>query len=398
MGAQASFSSFFVPAQDGLADLLCSAAALTVGLAAYYLKLARAGYLQIEDTSPQGLRDYIVADERKWLRPTSETLQVVNPEALWNGVPWPGGNCEAQASQGLVVARQQDAETSAAVCALPSFSLSISHSASVSHSVSSISSSDSGTASASVSDSEESGSLSREVTITASPPTTFETSLSEITDFPDLTGTVVTSPSGSTCLSTMTYSTCQYPGGRGPVCVDATECATWAPKSTSSAEPEPTGEPLKVGKRECYERGHFGSIGDIDKGRQQASARHFCNNEIRSDVFSEGDEDEWYGEVVDRFFARPGVYVYELYWADDCVLQGEKQEVNIKQPIPDNEDVTCYSLLVGNYRHCKFALGMPFTAFMGLLAKLTSGSGDNGGIGGYVQVGCLVYQFGSESW
>ncbi|KAI0835867.1 peptidase S8/S53 domain-containing protein [Hypoxylon sp. FL0890] len=62
------------------------AAAITVGLAAYFLRLAQIGRLEI-NTSPLGLKNFILSDDLKWSR-CSHTNGRELP-AIWNGVKLP---------------------------------------------------------------------------------------------------------------------------------------------------------------------------------------------------------------------------------------------------------------------------------------------------------------------
>ncbi|KAI1407637.1 peptidase S8/S53 domain-containing protein [Hypoxylon sp. FL1857] len=61
------------------------AAAITVGLAAYFLRLAQIGRLKI-DMSPLGLKNYILSDNLKWSRKDHFGREL---PAIWNGVELP---------------------------------------------------------------------------------------------------------------------------------------------------------------------------------------------------------------------------------------------------------------------------------------------------------------------
>ncbi|OTA53054.1 hypothetical protein K449DRAFT_402198 [Hypoxylon sp. EC38] len=61
------------------------AAAITVGLAAYFLRLAQIGHLKI-DKSPLGLKNYIISNGLKWSRADHKGREL---PAIWNGVRLP---------------------------------------------------------------------------------------------------------------------------------------------------------------------------------------------------------------------------------------------------------------------------------------------------------------------
>ncbi|TVY79576.1 hypothetical protein Focb16_v009505 [Fusarium oxysporum f. sp. cubense] len=62
------------------------------------------------------------------------------------------------------------------------------------------------------------------------------------------------------------------------------------------------------------------------------------------------------------------VYEYKVNWAQDCITDGDTQDV--RWPLGQAGDVTAYSLMRGAFEKC-----------------------NNGGIGGSIQAGCLVYTF-----
>ncbi|KAL5625863.1 hypothetical protein FOBRF1_000206 [Fusarium oxysporum] len=62
------------------------------------------------------------------------------------------------------------------------------------------------------------------------------------------------------------------------------------------------------------------------------------------------------------------VYEYKVNWAQDCTTDGDTQDV--RWPLGQSGDVTTSSLMRGAFEKC-----------------------NNGGIGGSIQAGCLVYTF-----
>lgn len=61
-------------------------------------------------------------------------------------------------------------------------------------------------------------------------------------------------------------------------------------------------------------------------------------------------------------------YHYVAIWIPGCTTTVDKQDT--KQPIPGDDDVTCNTLLRNNYEAC-----------------------NNGGVGGWIDVGCLRFGF-----
>lgn len=171
---------------------ILSAAAITAGLAAYFLKLEQAGKLSI-DRSPLGLKAYITSNDLAWAR----TGQDGDLLSIWNGAtpapqscPWSDGKRD--------VARGESVPPD--VCKLPRPSGSVS----------------------------SRGTGAKSPTVTTRPPSTFITST---VPFPHISATP--SPTVSICLSSAAYTSCHFVGGgHSPVCQDVPTCVRWAPKST----------------------------------------------------------------------------------------------------------------------------------------------------------------------
>lgn len=141
---------------------------------------------------------------------------------IWDALPGQNGDCSNEGNQ----KRQEGG-----VCSLP---VSTTASATTEDSASSTSGS---------TVTSESGPVS----ITATP--TGVTSESVTADFPTLTrSATISTPAGSSCVSTTSVSSCLGVGNRDPVCVDVPVCASFVATATSTSseteepEPTPTGE------------------------------------------------------------------------------------------------------------------------------------------------------------
>ncbi|KAI0179368.1 peptidase S8/S53 domain-containing protein [Hypoxylon sp. FL1284] len=185
---------------------------------------------------------------------------------------------------------------------------------------------------------------------TVSSTTSTTTSDTSLPPLPTLTTTSTTSPSGSTCVSSATSTSCAYEGGGHSVCVSNSYCATW------SALPTPT-----FGELKCNEE--F-SHGDIQRDTQSDYSTGFCNQHSKS----EKTPDDTWADATTLNLDLSAAYYFSVKWIDGCVLSVDSQAVNapLGGTSPD-----CFYIMNGIYRYCN----------------------DNGGAGGYVDVGCLRYIF-----
>ncbi|KAL5600434.1 hypothetical protein FOVSG1_008246 [Fusarium oxysporum f. sp. vasinfectum] len=155
-----------------------------------------------------------------------------------------------------------------------------------------------------------------------------------------------------------------------------TEEATTAKIATSTSE-EPTSsteeadatpaidpnyQPVVQQDPECL-KPTGGDHGAIDPGTQDDYAEEFS---------SQGPDGGWEaGPDIQHSYKETShgvVYEYKVNWAQDCTTDGDTQDV--RWPLGQSGDVTTYSLMRGAFEKC-----------------------NNGGIGGSIQAGCLVYTF-----
>ncbi|OIW26327.1 hypothetical protein CONLIGDRAFT_683316 [Coniochaeta ligniaria NRRL 30616] len=135
--------------------------------------------------------------------------------------------------------------------------------------------------------------------------------------------------------------------------------------------------PLAQQDRHCYSTNEFGSHGDIHPGTVSFYSGFACAGTAVTPI-KRGDP------ATNIHFERFGLvrgggvpYQYNIYWKDGCVLDYvpgydavfPANPLDVKDP----GHTACQQLLVDNFQNC-----------------------NNGGVGGSVQVGCLVYEFKAQ--
>ncbi|KAI0004056.1 hypothetical protein F4779DRAFT_630464 [Xylariaceae sp. FL0662B] len=130
--------------------------------------------------------------------------------------------------------------------------------------------------------------------------------------------------------------------------------------------------PLEPQKRKCYGKDDFGSHGDIQRYWQRLYTGYACTGTALKPI-KRGDSSTF------RHFqtVTNGVpYQFNIYWKDGCITDYPgRDEIYASNPqdIKDPGHVACQNLLTDNYDKCY-----------------------NGGVGGSIQVGCLVYEFKAQ--
>ncbi|KAK5652352.1 hypothetical protein OQA88_10544 [Cercophora sp. LCS_1] len=197
-------------------------------------------------------------------------------------------------------------------------------------------------------------------------PTSTQAPSSSEPPLPTLTGTNTewSTPAGSTCASTATYSTCNFPGGVGTgVCVDTSSCASWAATSTAPTEPEPTKVPQEFGSKACWNEDNYPGHGDINEEWVVDYVFYACAKDTAAVdfVMRPGESHTW------NTITNGTPYWFSVSWMENCVTDVEEMSVWVPSP---NDGRTCYTIMEDNWRTC-----------------------NNGGVGGYQEVGCLRYIF-----
>lgn len=128
--------------------------------------------------------------------------------------------------------------------------------------------------------------------------------------------------------------------------------------------------PLKAFTRQCFRHDEFGDVGDVHGSRvKELTATPCWGSGI--DPIKRGDPSTFRSHST----VSGGVpYQLNIYWKDGCTLDGTDEllpsnPLNIK-----NQDGRfCQETLYDNWKQC-----------------------NNKGVGGRIQVGCLVYEFKAE--
>lgn len=199
-------------------------------------------------------------------------------------------------------------------------------------------------------------------------PTTTEapiviTALPTLTDLPG----PITTPDGSSCAETATNTQCALGGGgRGPACVENTYCASWVSTEPTEAPapPEEVITPLEEGPVFC--KNPDGDHRDVNPGSQRTLADHFCEADLLdTSIIKVEPGMEPFGSTKQD---NHGVnYYYEVKWVDGCKTTVDGQDPSF--PL-GGRDPSCQDLFVRAFKNC-----------------------DNGGIGGYIDAGCVRYTF-----
>ncbi|KAG4272644.1 hypothetical protein FPRO04_10386 [Fusarium proliferatum] len=196
---------------------------------------------------------------------------------------------------------------------------------------------------------------------TAMPTTSTTAPPFHLTGLPTLTDVPgpISTPDGSSCAETATNTQCaQGGGGRGQACVENTYCASWVSTKPTEAPspPEEKITPLELGPVFCKNRG--GDHKDVSPGAVKSLADAYCEANLPVDMKSDSPA---------AGITKSDLYYYEVSWVEGCKTTVESQDPYI--PL-GNDGPLCKDLFVKAYAGC-----------------------DNGGIGGYIDAGCVRYMF-----
>jgi len=125
--------------------------------------------------------------------------------------------------------------------------------------------------------------------------------------------------------------------------------------------------PLEAFSRHCFDAGEFGDHDDIQPAGVKDGISWAC---VGSAIQPIKRRDESTYRHISSVFGSVR-YEHNIYWKDGCSLK-DTDEVYPNNPlrVQDSGRSMCIDTLWDNYKQC-----------------------NNGGIGGRIQIGCLVYQF-----
>ncbi|CAI0654848.1 unnamed protein product [Colletotrichum noveboracense] len=131
-------------------------------------------------------------------------------------------------------------------------------------------------------------------------------------------------------------------------------------------KPDPASTtPLTLQERVCFDKDAFSKHGDVYEMDQRFFTGIACGGTADKVIKKgiRGAQVTYQGNVNDV------LYTYNIFWMDGCEM--DVDEVNAMVPLgKTGEGVTCTQFMIDNYKKC-----------------------NNGGIGGTIQAGCVVYEF-----
>ncbi|OHE98983.1 hypothetical protein CORC01_05673 [Colletotrichum orchidophilum] len=137
-------------------------------------------------------------------------------------------------------------------------------------------------------------------------------------------------------------------------------------EETSTAAPALKGRvnvAINVQQRICNNEADFNPHPPIHSDKQKKGADYFCNN--YAGIMESGMRSlrvEWHDEFGGR-------HHFKVSWAEGCIANGGTQHIRYPNGL-QNTNPTCNDLMKDNYLQC-----------------------NNGGVGGKVQAGCLIYAY-----
>jgi hypothetical protein len=131
-------------------------------------------------------------------------------------------------------------------------------------------------------------------------------------------------------------------------------------------------------------------VSPTDSGQLSSFIDKFCS-QPEVTVLADSTYNYQFSQPLD--LSKPGTEDYAfIEWVSGCYLDGQTTQ-NVSYPIgPSGPD--CNTILKNTYSQCKFQRSRGLT--YGACSVLTWGLGNNGGIGGFINAGCLAYSWHPE--
>ncbi|KAM0594562.1 hypothetical protein ACHAP6_000305 [Verticillium nonalfalfae] len=150
------------------------------------------------------------------------------------------------------------------------------------------------------------------------------------------------------------------------------EKVVYSPKEPPMPDPAtPAKTPLKVFPRFCFAADAFGDHGDIQPSMVRDYSSYPC---YRSSEWPIKQDDK---STFRRWATMTNdvPYQFNIYWKHGCVSEGPDEAYSTDPFNSGKPDYKlCYDTMRDNYRKC-----------------------NNGGVGGNIQIGCLVYEFKAQT-
>ncbi|KAL0942067.1 uncharacterized protein CTRU02_204830 [Colletotrichum truncatum] len=129
--------------------------------------------------------------------------------------------------------------------------------------------------------------------------------------------------------------------------------------------------PLTLQERHCFRADEFGEHKDINPGFQSKYIMGACvGTALKENVIRKDNPSSF---IHSGTVTNGAPYQYNIYWEEGCILETGAESVSPAQPLGPTHEATCANLLRDNFKKC-----------------------NNGGVGGRIQAGCLVYEFKAE--
>ena len=126
---------------------------------------------------------------------------------------------------------------------------------------------------------------------------------------------------------------------------------SWSVIDTTKKK-DPAPPKIELGKRECHDSHNHK---DVQPEAQQSYADMACGSMTKDDkTLKAGDKPLFYGPP--GAFGNSWILSYQISWIEGC---DKVKEQNTKFPLKDDHDVTCTSLMKGNYKECKSDIHEP---------------------------------------
>lgn len=131
---------------------------------------------------------------------------------------------------------------------------------------------------------------------------------------------------------------------------------------------------LVLGNRNCYDRSSFDLIAGVNGDSVKYYATLACAN-TKYKMMKRNDSSTFIHMIRGGPDKQP--YQFNISWKDQCQLVSGAEEILVGDPLSGADRFTgdpCINMLYDNWRQC-----------------------DNGGKGGNIQAGCLMYDFRPSS-
>lgn len=150
-----------------------------------------------------------------------------------------------------------------------------------------------------------------------------------------------------------------------------------------------TDTPLEFRDQLCYREDQWPKHGDVSEKKVKEVANSVCGKADKSGK----KVPEMMGREDERWELVKGSLRVSVEWISGCTLKGGANEQDTRWPLGYDGHVDCYLMFYENWRNCKSLRPLPSCHGLSLFLLTIDrfDIGNNGGVGGSRQVGCLEY-------